>query len=128
ATGSLDIADFPADPVIRRWDSPGAVQIVRDTPIELEAGVQVRFPAGGGYRSGDHWLIPARTGVFDVEWPRDSSGRPLAVPPHGIRHRYARLALVVAAGGVVTVTDWRPPFPALTELTAAYVAFDNTAC
>jgi hypothetical protein len=128
ATGSVDIADFPAGPKVRRWDSPGPVPLDRDTPIELESGIRVVFPTGGDYRTGDHWLIPARTGVPDVEWPRDSSGHPLAVAPHGIRHRYARLALLVVDAGAITVTDWRPAFPALTELTADGVAFDNSTC
>lgn len=128
ATGSLDLADFPRHPRVRRWDSPGPVPLVRDTDIELEQGVQVRFPTGGSYRIGDHWLVPARTGTSDVEWPRDSAGRPLAVRPHGVRHWYARLALVVSAGGTLTVSDWRTAFPSLTELTAADVAYDNTQC
>ncbi|GFJ92659.1 DUF6519 domain-containing protein [Phytohabitans rumicis] len=128
ATGPLDLAAFPVRPRVRRWDSPGPVPLTRDTDIELEDGVQVRFPSGGSYRAGDHWLIPARTGTANVEWPRDSAGRPLAVRPHGIRHWHARLALVVSAGGTLTVTDWRTPFPALTELTAADVAYDNSQC
>ena len=44
-------------------------------------------------------MIPARAfiGEFagDVEWPTDeTSGDPLALPPHGIEHHYCNLALV----------------------------------
>jgi hypothetical protein len=113
---------------VRRWDSPGPVPFAPDTDIELEAGVRVRFPSGGSYRVGDHWLIPARTGIADVQWPHDTAGHPVAVPPHGIRHWYARLALVVKSSGALNVTDWRQRFPALTELTAADVAYDNSQC
>jgi DNA-binding beta-propeller fold protein YncE len=127
ASGSLDRADFPRNPKVRRWDSAGPQDLVRDTGIHLEAGVRVLFPSGGGYRSGDHWLVPARTGVPEPDWPRDSAGRPLPLPPHGIAHRFVRLALV-RVQDTVTVTDWRRPFPGLTELSAEDVSFANGSC
>jgi hypothetical protein len=33
-------------------------------------------------------LIPARTATADIEWP---AGK--ALPPHGIRHHYCRIAV-----------------------------------
>lgn len=96
--------------------------------ITLEDGVQVQFaaptpppvvgpapPRGPGavtepaapYRTGDYWMIPARVATGDVEWP-GPPGNPLALPPHGIEHSYAPLAIVSTnAGGAVTVTDLR---------------------
>jgi hypothetical protein len=128
ATGTLDHADFPGTPKVRRWDSPGAVAVRPDVAIELEQGIEVLFPGGGDYRIGDHWLIPARTAVADVEWPRDAGGRPLALPPAGTARAHARLALVRVAGGAVEAADCRETFPALTELAAADVAYHGAAC
>jgi len=106
--------------------------------LTLEDGVQIRFqPAGGGaagtpaatsnqYRTADYWLIPARTATGDVEWPKvtgldgnpetDAQGNPIpvALPPHGVNHHYAPLAVVsVGTGGVsVQSPDCRSSFSA----------------
>jgi hypothetical protein len=115
-------ADFPSyqdkdfqkrHPLLRRWDhdtkADGAIPIggAVDTAkgwAELEDGVRVQFVAGQTYRSGDYWLIPARTATGDVEWPsqlmkdgteqKDSDGNRIAaaLPPHGPVHYYAPLA------------------------------------
>ncbi|WP_348541661.1 DUF6519 domain-containing protein, partial [Streptomyces sp. MZ04] len=47
----------------------GALPLDADTWLDLEDGVQVWFEAGGTYRSGDHWLVPARTATGEVVWP-----------------------------------------------------------
>jgi hypothetical protein len=61
--------------------------------IALEDGIQVMFQANATYRTGDYWLIPARTATGDIEWPR--SGKvPLAMPPHGVEHHYAPMAAI----------------------------------
>ena len=109
--------------------------------LMLEDGVQIRFqpadpvaPAPGQtnaantYVTGDYWLIPARTATGDVEWPRvtnaqgapetDAQGQimPLALPPHGVRHYYAPLAVVdVGPAGVTPISDCRSAFGALAE-------------
>ena len=72
--------------------------------------------AAGTYRSGDYWLIPARTATADIEWP---AGK--ALSPHGIEHHYCRIAVAefgAVTGGAPTfkLTDCRPIFPPLTEL------------
>ncbi len=111
-------------PVLRRWDHKPAVAgtnvlpIVEGTWIDLEDGVQVRFEAGGVYRPGDYWQIPARTITADVEWPRDDDGDPIAREPAGIADAYCRLGIVeVDASGTVTVmSDCRELFPPLTAL------------
>ena len=108
---------------LRRWDSAGALRVGPKAWIALEDGIEVRFEVGS-YRTGDHWLIPARTiqgnpllvGGNGLDWPRVGSN-PEALPPEGIRHRYARLAIVRRTGGTTTREhDCRRPFPALTEL------------
>jgi uncharacterized protein DUF6519 len=118
-----DATKPPKHPLLRRWDhkqldpattnvqlipADNAIKIVESsgTPpapwIDLEDGVQVQFqPAPGApgtlnkYRTGDYWLIPARTaGGGEVEWPTDTKGNPVAQSPHGITHHYAPLAVV----------------------------------
>ena len=76
ASGPTALAQFPVQPRIRRWDSNGAFAANGDLWVPLEQGVQVRF-AAGSYRVGDFWMIPARTNIADVEWPRDGGGLPL---------------------------------------------------
>ena len=73
-----------------------------------------RFDGSGALsRTGDYWLIPARTATGDVEWPtetdKDSQGNltivPLAKPPDGIKHHYAPVAVItVDNNGVAAVT------------------------
>jgi hypothetical protein len=110
--------------------------------LSLEDGVQIRFqpadpvPSASGpantpanqYLTGDYWLIPARTATGDVEWPKvtdaqgnpetDSQGNviPLALPPHGITHYYAPLAVVTVTATGISVEECRTTF-SLTETT-----------
>jgi hypothetical protein len=76
--------------------------------------VQIYFEPDGTYRTGDYWLIPARTATGDVEWPkeRDEEGNPIpeALPPHGIEHHYAPLAIISVNGDGVAVEDCRCRF------------------
>jgi hypothetical protein len=37
--------------------------------LPLERGVEIQFQPGGLYRTGDHWLIPARVVTGDSIWP-----------------------------------------------------------
>ena len=116
-------------PRLRRWDQKGTnqnpladdgtVQLTEvpassDAWLGLSYGVQVQFVApepgepANRYRTGDFWLIPARTAVADVLWPRetDASGAtvPAARPPDGVEHHYAPLAyLTVNAAGTVDI-------------------------
>lgn len=66
--------------------------------ISLEDGVQIQFHVAtpnNQYRTGDYWRIPARVATGDVEWPGEV-GKPQALPPHGIEHHYAPLAIIQA--------------------------------
>lgn len=99
--------DLNKHPLLRRWDhqkgdpktggldlANGAALIVESNNwLNLEDGVQIQFQGGAEYRTGDYWLIPARTETGDVEWPGPVD-QPQAVPPHGVQHHYAPLALV----------------------------------
>jgi len=116
--------------------SEGAALIQEgDTWLNLEDGVQIQFlPAGPGqsmtYRTGDYWLIPARVATGSVEWPialdeqgnpvQDNLGNtvPIAVPPKGVKHNYAPLAVInlnATGSPVLPITDCRKQFKALTE-------------
>lgn len=109
ATVTLDVpegADMPSwtgdamtHPLLRRWDQGSdAIPITEGTWIELEDGVQIWFEPGGTYQAGDHWLIPARVATGDVLWPTepgpDGKATAKKMPPQGIVHRYAPLALI----------------------------------
>ena len=118
------LADYPTNPRVRRWDGVVANPTNANWRA-LEGGVQVQFFAGT-YRSGDYWQVPARTATADVAWPEEG-GTPLRQSPHGIRHHYCRLGFVtVDAAGAVSVTDCRPLFPPVAELTSLfYVSGDG---
>jgi len=89
-----------------------------DPWIDLEDGIQIQFiaalspmvPGAPGstdfqspvnfYRTGDYWLIPARTALQgSIEWPATSDNPPvpIALPPHGVDHRYLPLGVVTLA-------------------------------
>lgn len=139
-TAEMDFAKFPKNPKVRRWDSTPAPAGKWTTPdgtvenlntsdtFELEDGVVVQFSAGS-FRTGDYWLIPARTALPHVEWPTTgpaSAPVPVPQPPHGVRHHYCRLAIVEYTAGVFTISDCRSLFPPLTELTSLfYVSGDS---
>jgi hypothetical protein len=115
-------------PLLRRWDhqagdhnqggltlQAGAALVeatFEETPwLNLEDGIQIQFQPATRYRAGDYWLIPARVATGDIEWPRllDDNGQPVvdqktqqpvpdALPPHGVEHHYAPLAVVSVNG------------------------------
>jgi hypothetical protein len=95
-------------PLLRRWDQDSDAMPVEPAKwIELEDGVQIYFEPGATYRNGDYWLLPARTATGDLLWPSetgpDGNRRPMAVPPLGIEHHHAPLAIIaVDANGVVS--------------------------
>jgi hypothetical protein len=112
-------------PLLRRWDqkegdpAEGGLQLASDcaaliledsdgTWLDLENGIQIQFQKPhdqakpNEYRSGDYWLIPARTVTGGVEWPTSSTkdGKmPVALPPDGVTHHYAPLATITPGQG-----------------------------
>ncbi len=126
ATGTTAIADFGTNLKVRRWDMPDGPETVEaagggDTWLALEDGVEVQFQPGA-YRTGDYWLIPARTATSDVEWPKDgTTSAPIPSGPLGIHHHYCRLALLGFTGETWTlIHDCRDLFPPVTQLTRLY--------
>ncbi len=128
--------DLSAHPQLRRWDGVGAVKFeqppVDEDDLELESGVLIRF-SDGTYRTGDYWMIPARTATADaqsgnIEWPSDpSTGDPVAQARFGIGHHFCRLAMLHwDTSKFDVVEDCRVLFPPLTELTTfVYISGDG---
>ena len=123
-------------------DGSGTINIVEDMSedgwITLEDGVQIQFQPSGKtnttpptdnppmmYRTGDYWLVPARTITGDVVWPQETepktgmpyeSGHPQALPPHGVQHYYALLAVVSLGGNNLPPVDLRYIVPPLGKM------------
>jgi hypothetical protein len=106
----VDAQGRPRWAVLRRWDHTGKDLVEGARPLKetealaLAAGVRIRFApptapaAPWTYRTGDYWTIPVRVATGDVVWPT-AGGVPVPMPPAGVDHRYAPLALI--KGGVV---------------------------
>jgi hypothetical protein len=132
ATATTAIANFKTNPKVRRWDMPDGPATVEaagagDTWLALEDGVEVQFQSGS-YKTGDYWLIPARTATSDVEWPTDeTTSKPLFEGPMGIHHHTCRLALLGFTGTTWSpIHDCRDLFPPVTQLTAlSYLGGDG---
>ncbi|WP_326670028.1 DUF6519 domain-containing protein [Streptomyces canus] len=125
------------NPFLRRWDhhegprrkgrtsalKEGAVKLEEGQWLPLEDGVEVYFAKGATYRTGDHWIIPARTATGRVEWPTDPARRPLLQAPSGIVRGFAPLALVKGEGSTVDLRYAFGPLassvPAASEATLA---------
>ncbi|MEP6762805.1 MAG: DUF6519 domain-containing protein [Gemmatimonadaceae bacterium] len=121
-SANADGVDRLLHPKLRRWDQGGATATANGVAttaafLPLEDGVEVQF-SGGAFRTGDFWVIPARTATGEIEWP------PFAIPntapapqlPRGIAHHFCRLAILAlgADGKTWTVSDdCRKLFPPL---------------
>ena len=114
---------------LRRWDQKGDAATAEGITITnnwmpLEDGLEVRF-SGDYFKSGDYWLIPARTATKyeqgHIEWPYDDlTNTPLAQLPLGIHHAYCPLALVGFEAPMFKsshLSDCRKIFPPLIEVT-----------
>jgi hypothetical protein len=149
ATDSTIGGDPTKHPLLRRWDhkqgdastggltlaSDNAAQVVSGSPapwLNLEDGVQVQFsdPASTVYRPGDYWLIPARVATGDVEWPSETISLPqnksvtqkVALPPFGVVHHYAPVAVVtISANGLSVANSCVPTFPTLEALVTSHL-------
>lgn len=115
--------DTRKHPLLRRWDhkrwypreggltlSDGAAIVRENEWLKLENGVEILFEGEHQtYRTGDYWLIPARTATKDIEWPR-TSGSPDPMPPHGVTHHYAPLAIISMHDKALRAKDCRRKF------------------
>ena len=99
--------------------------------VDLEEGIQIQFvsalspqvPDEPGstdfeapanfYRTGDYWLIPARTALRGgIEWPATSDNPPvpIALSPHGVDHHYLPLGVVTLASATSGQLNVTAPF------------------
>ncbi len=101
-------AQLGRNAILRRWDQRAGVTQTGGLKLSdkdnaaiatgdwqtLEDGIQVRFrlSANAAYRTGDYWLIPARTATGNIEWPTTGLNDPAILPPRGVQHHYAPLA------------------------------------
>jgi Family of unknown function (DUF6519) len=134
---AIRLADAPADtalarhPRLRRWDmltkgppetvtvTTNGITVQPGIEVPLEDGISVEF-SNGTYHDGDYWLIPARTTIGDIEWPKDGTTA-RALPPVGVKHHFCRLGFVQRSGSkLVLLSDCREKFPPLTELTSFF--------
>ena len=129
---ALDQSMFPRNPRVRRWDGiaeikPAAIASTTGWEELAQDGIELKF-APGSYRIGDYWLIPARTATAAIEWPKNG-GKPAFLPPAGVLRAFARLALLeFKTNAWKAISDCRPLFPSLTELTQLhYVGGDGQA-
>jgi hypothetical protein len=118
------VVDQKFHPKLRRWDnlpsSPAGGILMTNDWIPIENGIEIKF-SEGTYKTGDYWVIPARTNTGDIEWPPDSASGSTARAPLGIRHWYAKLALIGVNAKVLSiVSDCRSLFPPATALTGLY--------
>lgn len=115
--------DMSKHPLLRRWDfkpikGPNAPKQADDNALlieegkwlTLENGVQIWFEEAADnspriYRTGDYWLIPARVETGDIEWPEMPGGQPQALPPRGVLHHYAPLAILSVQNHDTIVQD-----------------------
>ena len=112
-TNAQDATDETRNTRVRRWDQSAQVRLEDGSPLAghdldavgsngeitiqpagtrlfLEDGILVDFaldPAGGEFRSGDHWVFAARSIDASIELLDNA-------PPRGIHHHYAKLAIV----------------------------------
>ena len=125
-------------PKVRRWDhfetedtlleDDGTI-LIKETPIgtpddtaawmDLEDGIQIQFAAGGEYRTGDYWLIPARVATGNIEWPEPDSDTiakfTVLLEPNGVVHHYAPLGFVNWPNGAIEIESCNCDFEPLSS-------------
>ena len=126
------VAGLGLGPIVRRWEGgPTRLSTIRTL---LEDGITIRFPTGGQARTGDYWLISARSvrlayglsetpGTVDVPppgvvgKPQDPVGPPIRIAPLAIVKRIA-----TGTGATWSLEDCRKLFPPLTSMITVDVA------
>lgn len=126
------VLDFTRGAKVRLWSydptavNPQGKQPITNAVIPLESGIEVQF-SGSTYRTGEYWLVPARTAINDetgdIEWPRAGTAS-IPQPPRGITHHHAALA-DVTIGNPWTAEDCRPLFSPLVAPELFYCGGDG---
>jgi len=109
-TGQITLAQQPPDDLqevkLRLWNGSGLIDDLIDVDtggwIALENGIEIQFLPDSTYRSGDYWLIPARTATGQIDWPHTAPQ-----PPLGVQHHYTRLACLLRTQANALAQDCR---------------------
>lgn len=119
-TGELTLNPPPPPNVqhvrLQLWNGTGNIDGSKGTNkskdgwLVLENGINIQFTLDTkehtySYKSGDYWLIPARTATGQIDWPHTTPQLPL-----GIEHHYARLACLLQTKSLPLVQDCRKHF------------------
>jgi len=104
-TTTVPAVDPTRNARVRRWDqlgtgTAGDMPLSVTTPVDIENGIQVTFTPGT-YKSGDYWLIPARTASGTIDWPPCGSNGAACQPANAIRVFTTPLALITARDDVL---------------------------
>jgi Family of unknown function (DUF6519) len=106
---AIESPKFEPPAILRRWDGgPHEVALKsNEMELDLENDIVINLAVTPGQpprlHTGDYWIIPARTTLGDVIWPRDSTGKLEHLLPHGVTHHYAPLAAVGGPPGIIDV-------------------------
>jgi len=111
----VDLAGTLPDPgpdaTLRAWD--GVIPVDAGASHAFPANdLAVRFAAVGTYRSGDFWNATIRADALPaqrLDWPTDADRVAVYLPPSGIVHAYAPLAMLTigADGAPAVLADLR---------------------
>lgn len=109
-TGQITLSSQPPDDLqevkLRLWNGSGTIDDPGNTDtngwIPLENGIEIQFLPVSTYRSGDYWLIPARTTTGQIDWPHSAPQ-----PPMGVQHHYTRLACLLHTEANALAQDCR---------------------
>jgi hypothetical protein len=133
--GTVTLSDSVTVPIdiarnarLRRWDQSvglaGGVVTLSTLPstVALEDGIEVTLSLAaedpdGIFRTGDWWVFAARASTAAVEELNTA-------PPRGVRHHFARLALVNGP----EVSDCRVPWPGECDCHSEDGSCDCEAC
>jgi hypothetical protein len=128
-------------PYVRRWDGHAVIDLsAADVTSEIGGGFQISVAgqkvtlrveafeveldlAGAAVMAGDYWLVELRRFA-----PQAKRIRLVQETPFGVIHHYCTLFRVDAAGAILPPTDAelrKLSFPALSDLPATHVGFDN---
>jgi hypothetical protein len=109
--GEITEEKFPSksEPRVRQWEW-------ENRWIELEDGIEVCFRKKDDYyRSGDYWLIPARSVTGRIEWP-ERDDQAVFIERFGIDDHFCPLAVIQRQkGSWKLIRDFRQVFSPLAE-------------
>lgn len=84
-----------ASATLRRWDGFLPAVVSADGKPAPTRDLNVRFSDAGVFATGDYWFARIRPDAAQpLEWRQEARGAPAFLPPFGIPHTFAPLAVV----------------------------------